>query len=106
MKIFINGEEYKLYEYDDIKSIIDRYAIGKKSLPRYFNIKNNVALKDGAKIQMEDVRNLISQLKLKRLEDPETQKILNLIKKDFPDIKNKDIGILWINDVNRIKTLS
>jgi len=98
IKINVEGvsENFNLYFYDNLDTIIERYSASNKgdnSLPIYFRAKDpNITIKSGITIELEDIRTIIKNFSSEDLTDD--IRINNLIKA-FPKITRKDIGVLW-----------
>lgn len=98
MIITINGEKFTIFDNDDDTTILERYSLkfhsSKPSLPSYFRIVNkDFVLEENLELEVEDVRNLIIEMKQSDLADEtEVGSVLN----KYPRLLKKEIGYLWI----------
>ncbi len=97
MKIKINNTDFTVFEYDDHRTILERYAVTKLgALPHYFAIDNkDVMIVEGAKITVSDVRDVIKKVSSEQFTDKAF--VENLITK-YTGLKKYEIGILWVRD--------
>lgn len=93
MNIYINGQKFKIYGYDDKKSILDRYALEKdnEALPEYFTAEDFL-IENKTKVIVDDVRDVISKMKESDLDD---DVLIDRILAKYP-IRKKTIGTLWL----------
>lgn len=97
MKIKINGVVHEVYEYDDDNTLLERYTLSQPdSLSSFYRIENeDFILKDGLSLTVTSVRDSISKLNAEDLAD---QNIVDSILLSYPNLKRREIGILWILD--------
>lgn len=90
----INGEKFKIFEYDDRQSVFDRYALEKddEALPSYLYSKKFIVMNKKKNV-VEDIRDDIKKLKEEDLNNEDL--ITNILVK-YPGIRKRVIGILWI----------
>jgi hypothetical protein len=94
MKIFIRDEPFEIYDYDDITTVMDRYALSKNALPSYYHVINpDIPLEEGTKIIIEDIREILKNTPEVKLKNREF--IDSIILKYT--LTPRDIGLLWIN---------
>ena len=64
MDIKINKITFKVFDYDDGNTILERYFLNfPDTIPSFFRIKDpNFKMKSGVKIKVEDVRKVIAKL--------------------------------------------
>lgn len=98
MKIFINGEEFDVFDYDDDITILERYSLkfsdSDPALPSFFKITDqDFVLKNNLKLQVEDVRDYIGELDQYNLADED---IIQDILSKYPRLRKREIGFLWI----------
>ncbi|HMP28228.1 MAG TPA: hypothetical protein PKD85_01425 [Saprospiraceae bacterium] len=92
MIIYINDEKFKVYPYDDKKSVFERYALKKDdALPEYF-ASEDFTLENKANVIIEDVRNIIKDMKETDLND---DVLIDKILAKY-QIRKRTIGILWL----------
>lgn len=91
MDVKINGVMFHIFEYDDENTILERWAleIDDTALPSFFRVKS----KTSKSITIEDVRDIINQIPEKNLSNED---IISKILADFPYLRKRDIGVLWI----------
>jgi hypothetical protein len=95
MKIKINGKDFTVFEYDDSRTILERWSITQPdSLPVFFRIDGkDFILAEGLALKTKDVRESIKALSADNLVE---KSIIEGILTSYPGLKRSDIGILWI----------
>ena len=95
MKIYINDKKFDISTYDDSTSIIEKYAISIPStLPSYlrYSTSGELVIEEGAKLKIDDVRELLSKVNIDYLTDKNNMSFLLDM---YPSLSKKDIVILW-----------
>lgn len=98
MKIYINGEKFDVFDYDDDATILERYSLkfsdSAPALPSFFRITDqDFALEKNLKLNVEDVRDYIGELDQYNLTD---ENIIQDILSKYPRLRKREIGFLWI----------
>lgn len=94
MRVKVNGTNYQISIYDDIQSILKRYALKRKSLPKYFRSVDKVKIHEGANIKVKSIIDDIGDLTLEDLANESTNtKILSM----YPLLRRKDIFLKWLD---------
>lgn len=95
MKIKINGKDFVVFEYDDGRTILERYSITQPdTLSTFFQIDGkDFILEPGTNLKIKDVRGEIGKLSDEDLAD---KSVIEDILTSYPGLKKSEIGILWI----------
>lgn len=121
MEIYVNGKSLKVTSYDDNNSILQRYSLQSKStLPSYLRItsEEKYQIVEGARINVEDVRDELKETTLEELSEsllPEIlgrypkmsvpQVIILFLHVHYPDQNQKELSKLLVQDEPYIRKM-
>lgn len=92
MRILVQEEPIEATEFDDVATLVDRYAYAHNSLPSYYRTEDEVSeLYEGEEIDLRDIRDELVDVEYDKLADA----AVGLLKL-YPDIRPRTLGILWL----------
>jgi hypothetical protein len=93
MKIKIGGVSINASPYDDNNTLLQKYSLAVDGTkPSFFRLTSPVSdLKEGSKLKIEDVRDILRNVKLSNL-----VAVASDLADSFPSLSKKDIGMLWL----------
>lgn len=101
MKVILNGNEFDIYELDDINSVLDRIASKLNTIPKYLYFDKELELKEGFKTNVIDILEVIKTYK-----DVNFMKLNKEVKEKLPLLRTKeDILYVWLCYSKSIKDI-